>query len=152
MTTIAPLAFARCARAALLTLAPCLACLSTPAAAAADCTPKGFDICQRSTQFASWLNSERPANGKYFRISRAVAEGGSITVFFTFNGDKSAMRDLLERTHKTQSQFQAALESVAKDSACKEPARSIVVNGGKFTAVYEYPDRSSFLKRTVEGC
>ena len=120
--------------------------------ALAKCVSNGYYICKQASAFTSWLNSNNPSSGKHFRVSRAESGNGSIRVHFTYVDGKDGLEAMLVETKQTQAEFERKLQTISRQAACKEPARGIVINGGSFTAIYEYPDRTQFFEYTAGSC
>lgn len=130
------------------------AALLFPAIVSADetCVSHGLDVCERARQFAAWLNHNRARNGQHFEVSRAQSQGRSIEVHFTYLHGKDGFDRMLAETGRTRQQFETTLLEISQEGGCKEPARSIVLNGGKFVAIYEFSDRTRIYEHTVDAC
>lgn len=124
----------------------------TAVAAAEGCVSNGLDVCERARQFAAWLNHKRSRNGQHFEVTRAQNRGRSIEVHFTYLHGQEGFDRMLAGSGRTRPQFEATLLEISKEGGCKEPARSIVLNGGTFVAIYEFSDGTRIYEHTVDAC
>lgn len=127
-------------------------CLS--ADAGGQCASNGFDVCERSKEFVSWLNAKSRTDdgGKYFRVSKATSTDGNITVHYALKTGKNGLDMLLTQTNSTVKQFARSLSRVSQQSACSQPVQRIIEHGGSYRAVYELPDGEVFAENLIVSC
>jgi len=123
----------------------------------ADCQGRGnrdFDVCTEAEFYASAVAEELPRKvSEDLTIVTATASHRKVTITGILGYDRAKFDELTGKDPEVVEKVNASVAAKARTTICANPrAKSFISNGGQVDYLYQFNDRSTYLKPEVRYC